>query len=145
MPWIEPKTDWIRFDYFNVEPDWGRITGNIEFIQLVAWPYYGFIELDEMPNPTTADLPYADVLNTVESNLQKILDATGLGEIILLRPITQEARTPIWDYADLNRIETITFRLLDKMGKISGAQPRLAFRMGGSIDRQRVRATVNGS
>ena len=32
MAWIEPKTDWVSTDYFNIE-DYNRIIGNIIYLK----------------------------------------------------------------------------------------------------------------
>ena len=35
MAWIEPKTDWVASDYFNIE-DYNRIIGNITHLRTLA-------------------------------------------------------------------------------------------------------------
>lgn len=32
MAWTTPKTNWVDGDYFNLNPDYNRIKGNIEYL-----------------------------------------------------------------------------------------------------------------
>ena len=32
MAWVEPKTDWVSIDYFNVD-DYARIVGNLKYLK----------------------------------------------------------------------------------------------------------------
>lgn len=32
MAWVTPKTNWVDGDYFNINPDYNRIKGNIEYL-----------------------------------------------------------------------------------------------------------------
>lgn len=128
--WTTPKTDWSNKTYFNVTPDWIRITGNIEYIQQAARPKYLDIQLEPMETLSVLDLPYANRLNSVENNLET-LGRRIVNLNTFPKKEVQYANSPIWDYADLNRIEGFSLLLKDLVDKTGINVPTLAFTLGG--------------
>lgn len=134
MPWRTPKTDWDRFDFFNIDPDYIRITDNIREIAAVARPYFGTIYLEPMQQypQIELDYPFEYVLNVVENNL------TTLGERILNlitypAHVTQYTNQEAWDYIDLNRIESFSLTLYENAVSTAGGGWGLPYMLGGDL------------
>lgn len=75
--WKEPKTDWSESDYFNYE-DYNRIKNNIAYLQGVALTLYADVSMKEMGSDKAsyADFPYADEFNSLEDNLESLMNDT---------------------------------------------------------------------
>ena len=54
--WIEPKTNWTNQDYFNLDPDYARIKGNIEYIQEFSETMNMVFQIDPMLTYTKSHL-----------------------------------------------------------------------------------------
>lgn len=118
MPWITPKTNWRKDDWFQIA-DWERINGNIAYIAEYARPIYGTIYLADMllnpvvkDGPDTRDYPFVWWCNAVEDNLT-LLGKTIVNLNTFPGHVTQKENEPFWDYIDLNRIESFTLRLYE--------------------------------
>lgn len=127
--WRFPKTNWENSDFFNVAPDWVRITDNIRYIQSLARPYYLEIDLEEMDSLTESDFFYARRLNSVENNVE-ILGNSILNLNTYPQKEVQQKNAPFWDYADLNRIEKFILQLKTIVEKTAPNQMTLAFTLG---------------
>lgn len=90
MSWITPKTNWIDGEYFNIG-DYGRIKGNIEFLQSI---YKGSQALESV---TVATIPTVDFFN----NIVKAIEQMGLDYGMYRYTINKR----IWNAEELNRIE----------------------------------------
>ena len=40
MGWTPPKTNWVNGDAFNLDPDYNRIKGNIEYLIALSEEMY---------------------------------------------------------------------------------------------------------
>lgn len=134
MEWITPKTDWqarvdengtYSGDYFNTT-DFNRIKNNIEFLGALAkkfWPVF----VKSMPDMSFEQYPYADEINTLADNLEKINTFVNceIGE----KTVYSENGAFI-GYADLNRIESACLQLYEAMWNLYTRPTKLPFRMG---------------
>ena len=74
MPWQQPKTDWNSDDYFNVD-DLNRIESNTLEVYLLAKVLRGAFDLEEIKiNHDMKAIPFADLLNKIERNINAIGD-----------------------------------------------------------------------
>jgi len=128
--WQEPKTDWGRSDFFNVE-DYNRIKGNLNELHnlaLVLWAEFPFEEMGA--DKTYEDYGfYADEINRFESNLDHIVDGTYpflIGE----RQVFFDNQ-PFIGWQELNRIESACLTMYKNFIGRANGRKRLAFRLNG--------------
>lgn len=127
--WIEPKTNWTNEDYFNLDPDYSRIKGNIEYIKEFAEMMNKVFHIDPMNTYTIEEIPLVDFFNTIVSNVRKVEEGTYVvSSMQPMRDYTQNG--VIFDANDLNTIEKnllIVYNLL--MGEWSSLN-KLEFMLG---------------
>lgn len=70
--WIEPKINWKATDYFNLDPDYNRIKGNIQYIKELSNKMYSDFPLIEMGAFTIQDIPVDTFLNNIVDNVSKL-------------------------------------------------------------------------
>ena len=129
MAWIEPKTDWISTDYFNIE-DYNRIIGNISYLKAFAEELFKSINtLDMGEEKTYVSMIYAREMNTIESNLATINFNTYNFNIGKTQTLQANKRTPLW--SEFNRIESACLLLYRTLAAHKNALPRFAFTLGG--------------
>ena len=106
MTWIVPKNDWKSSDYFLLS-DWQRIISNAKYLyNLVNAQFY----FRDCTLANTAALPYYDIINNLERNLEDLWDALVTGTYIrrptwYARTSSQWTRNP--DYSDFNSWESV--------------------------------------
>ena len=129
MAWIEPKTDWISTDYFNIE-DYSRIIGNIRYLKALAEALFkSFDTLSMGEEKTYVSMIYAREMNAIESNLE-IINANTYGfDIGETQTLQANKSTALW--SEFNRIESACLLLYNTMIAHKNALPRLAFTLGG--------------
>lgn len=120
--WIEPKTDWYGStdangvytgDRFNSE-DYNRIKNNLNYLHFIAEAVYPDFPITDMgEDKSKNEYPYADEINAIESNLEIISRNTV--EIDCGDSQTFVPQGKIFDYAELNRIESATLSLYNKL------------------------------
>ncbi len=115
MSWVTPKTNWVGSDFFNANPDYERIKGNIEYLHTIGQQLYGSFAITTMIEPTyNADgtcttIPTKSFYNNIVNNIVTIKENTTT-------PINyQSMRTYgsgifgvedyIWTYKEMNVIE----------------------------------------
>lgn len=131
MAWIEPKTDWVSSDYFNIE-DYNRIVGNIKHLINLAYELYEYYEPVMMTDTKDyTSMIYATDLNAIEENIERLVEKTygdivNVGETIFY---AHTGPTPLW--SEFNRIESACLLLYNTMTAHKDALPRLAFTLGG--------------
>lgn len=148
MAWVEPKTDWVSEDIFEVNPDWNRIKGNFEFLQEYARHLYLDIYFTNIPeiNYTVASVDNADsiaktgkpghytpvVVNTIEDAQQALKDGT-FDKLIFTLPdsVPRYGNGPFWNAVDLNRIEAFQRDLYELLQKNSAQRIRIPYKLGG--------------
>ena len=129
MAWIEPKTDWVSTDYFNIE-DYNRIIGNIRYLKDFAEELFKALDtLDMGEEKTYVSMIYAREMNAIESNLEIINSNTYSFDIGDKQTFQANNSTPLW--SEFNRIESACLLLYKTMTAHKNALPRLAFTLGG--------------
>lgn len=108
--WITPKTNWQgRFengyyigDRFNLE-DYNRLNNNLHYLQELSCVLYEDYNIKQETAKTYSDYLYAEDINTIEDNLEKINKQTfkqKLGDKKVFYP-----NGYFIDYNELNRLE----------------------------------------
>lgn len=119
-----PKTDWrvctdekgkYTGDYFDID-DYNRIKNNIQFLHHLALKMYADFEIDDMgKDKEYTDYPYADEINTIESNLERMAENTFRKNYGIKQVYVDNGK--FIDHAELNRIESA---LLDMYNQLTG-------------------------
>jgi len=121
MAWIPPKTDWEAEDSFDLYTDYFRIKNNILWLQkLIGQEYrpFGIIPMADY-----------DFYNNVERNIDALADA-GFRDPRIPPTRTWKANEPVWNHADLNRIERSLFIMYDNIMKARANRPVLSMVLG---------------
>lgn len=134
MEWITPKTDWAartdaegRYtgDHFNTA-DYNRIKNNIEFLGSMAREFWA-VSVKSMPDRHYYEYPYADEINTLSDNLEKI---NAYVKCVIGEKTVYFDNGAFIGYADLNRIESACLALYEAMWNLYTRPVRLPFRLG---------------
>lgn len=122
MAWQMPKTDWYggldangkyTGDRFNAA-DYNRIKNNLIYLRELAITMYEDFSIETVSaDKTTADLFYAEEINTMERNLDAINNATIKRNYGTRVTFIANGNTPV--YTELNRLESAILDLYDKL------------------------------
>ena len=126
--WIQPKTNWTKDDYFNAT-DFNRIKNNLVSLRNIANKMYNDFDIVSLGNDKTyRDYFYADEINTIEDNFEKINRLTinaGYGE----KPIYRD-NGYVMTFEELNRLERAMLDLYGKLANQAEGMRRLTFNLG---------------
>lgn len=129
MSWITPKTDWKETDYFNLDPDYARIKGNIQYIKDFSLKMYKDFPLIDMEEFTIDGFPADTFLNSIVDNVTRL--ETNLFKPPGDQPMNRYTPGQVgWNAAELNIIESNILRLHDAMVGQWNCIPQMAFTMG---------------
>ena len=99
-----PKIDWKTEDYFNIE-DYNRIKNNLAYLKEYSLELYNEYEIKDMGSDVTySDLPYAEMINAIEDNLETIAKNTVNVDIGETRNYSDNDYFP--NFEEINRIES---------------------------------------
>ena len=127
MAWTTPKTTWEATDPITYV-DYNRIVNNLKYIQDLCKKLYELSTTDLGSDKTESDIPYADMLNNIETCLTNINKASY--NFNIGREKSFSANSPYFDYNELNRIESATLRLHEWLESQTLNLPTLSFRLG---------------
>ena len=128
MAWIEPKTDWVSSDYFNVE-DYNRITGNLTHLQILADDLFKNINTERVGvDKDYTSMIYAREMNEIEDALEDLNLKTYRKDIGEKQVYRDNGLTPLW--SEFNRIETACQLLYDELELHQQNMFRIAFNLG---------------
>lgn len=134
--WETPKTDWHGFvngngdyegDRFN-STDYNRIKNNIQYLRNMAVEMYKEFDIEPLPDKGAADYPYADEINTIETNLETVAANTfrkNYGQKIIFSD-----NAAFIDFNELNRIESATLDLYNQLSNQHEGRRMLTFMLG---------------
>lgn len=137
IAWVAPKINWYGHtdaegiyhgDRFNAE-DYNRIKNNLQFLRNLAVTLYPDFDIEDMgDDKCEEDFPYADEINRMENNLDTIVAST-LKKNYGSPPIFVDNGAFI-DYTELNRIESATLDLYNKLVAQHEGRRMLTFMLG---------------
>lgn len=130
MEWQTPKTDWKVEDTFYLDRDYRRIRGNLDYLRkeaarVVGPVAYTWTEWEQR------QVPLASFFNQVEENLAAAAEAVQQRASYQTRQFGPEMA--VWDWRDLNRIESMIRQIALDLKAIEQGQPKLAFCLGGGL------------
>lgn len=129
--WTTPKTNWKNGDYFNVNPDYNRIKGNIEWLTDFAETLYGSFEAPTLDTMTTASIPYVDFFNNIVEATSAILDNCLSPQGA--RPMRLYSANGLgFSAEELNAIETNHLLLYQALPEVRNGLTKLSFTLGGT-------------
>ncbi|MDF2610036.1 MAG: hypothetical protein K0R92_1510 [Lachnospiraceae bacterium] len=124
----EPKITWTINDYFNVE-DYNRIKNNLQWLKDYSLNLYrNFIIEDMGLDETYNGLPYADMINAIENNLETISSNT-IPSAFTGQTMQYSENGAFIDYVELNRVESIIKRLHDLLDGQYYGRNKLSFKL----------------
>ena len=130
MGWVKPKTNWENGDRFNLDPDYTRIKGNIEYLLELSKVLYLDYDTPTLESHTTRDFPKVSFFNNVVEATRAILSncysPIGTKE---MRSYTSNGL--VWNAEDLNAIERNHMLLYDAFTMQQSNIRRLQFTLGG--------------
>lgn len=135
MAWINPKTTWVgsstdNNERFNVDPDYLRIKGNIEYLADLCTKYYRNPNIISLQVADLTTIPYASFFNNVTADIDLISDLIGrTSDNEDMRTVYENQ--PIWNYNDLNIIESNTLWQYNKIVPQYQVSRKVAFEQCG--------------
>lgn len=130
MGWITPKTNWVNGDRFNLNPDYSRIKGNIEYLIALSKTLYLDYDAPTLESPTTKDFPKASFFNNVVDSTRAIL--TNCYSPVGIKPMrSYTSNGLVWNAEDLNAIERNHLLLYDAFMEQKSGIRKLEYTLGG--------------
>lgn len=130
MAWVTPKTDWGNGDYFNLDPDYKRIQGNIEYLVSLSKMLYIDYDTPTLDSPTTLDFPKASFFNNVVNATRAIL-SNCYSPIGTKAMRSYASNGIVWNADDLNAIERNHLLLYNAFTMQKSSVRRLEYTLGG--------------
>ena len=130
MVWRTPKTNWVNGDRFNLDPDYKRIKGNIEYLIALSKTMYADYDTPSLESPAAMDFPKVSFFNNVVDATRAILSncysPTG---VRAMRSYTSNGI--VWNADDLNAIERNHLLLYNAFTTQKSSIRRLEYTLGG--------------
>lgn len=131
MAWTTPKTNWVDGDYFNLDPDYNRIKGNIEYLLALSEEMYAEYTAPELESADMTGYPKVAFFNNVVNSTKAILDNCFAPNGTMSMRVYSSNGVG-WNAAELNAIEGNHLLLYQALtGQKSGIR-RLQITLGGA-------------
>ena len=130
MAWVTPKTNWVDGDYFNLNPDYERIKGNIEYLIALSKTMYADYSAPALETANITGYPrvsfFNNVVNATKAMLENCYSPSGT------RSMRLYASNGVGGTAsDLNAIENNPLLLYRAFSGQKSGIPRLEMTLGG--------------
>ena len=79
MAWVTPKTNWVDGDYFNINPDYNRIKGNIEYLLALSKTMYADYTAPSLESASMSGYPRVSFFNNVVNATKALLENCSFG------------------------------------------------------------------
>ncbi|MFT4146432.1 MAG: hypothetical protein QM644_18470 [Mobilitalea sp.] len=123
-----PKTNWTKDDYINID-DYNRIKNNLAHLKTLSLELYMSYSTDDMGSDATySGLPYADMINKLELNLERIATNTYKPNIGATRTFSDYGT--FITFTELNRIETAILNIYNNLTGEKRGRQSLSFKLG---------------
>lgn len=130
MAWVTPKTNWVNGDRFNLDPDYKRIKGNIEYLVALSKTLYLEYDTPRLENPSTTDFPKVSFFNNVVDATKAIL-SNCYSPIGAKSMRSYTGNGIVWNADDLNAIERNHLLLYNAFTMQKSSIRRLEYTLGG--------------
>ena len=131
MAWVTPKTNWVNGDRFNIDPDYNRIKGNIEYLIALSKTMYLDYDTPSLETANINGFPKVSFFNNVVDSTKAILSNcySPVGARDMRSYISNGI---VWNASELNAIENNHLLLYKALtGQKSGIR-RLHITLGGA-------------
>ncbi len=131
MAWVTPKTNWVNGDRFNIDPDYNRIKGNIEYLIELSKTIYADYETPLLETVSIDGFPKVSFFNHVVEATQAMLSNCYFPD----GAWSMRTYTPngvVWNARDLNDIENNHLLLYRAFSGQKNGIRRLQFTLGGA-------------
>jgi hypothetical protein len=130
MAWTTPKTNWADGDYFNLNPDYNRIKGNIEYLIALSKEMYPEYSSPTLESADITGYPKVAFFNNVVNSTKAILN--NCYSPVGTKSMRVYASNGVgWNAAELNAIESNHLLLYQALtGQKSGIR-KLQLTLGG--------------
>ena len=130
MAWVTPKTDWVDGDYFNINPDYNRIKGNIEYLIALSKTMYADYSSPALETASITGYPrvsfFNNVVNATKAMLENCYSPSGI------RSMRLYASNGVgWSASELNAIEGNHLLLYRAFHGQQAGIPHLEMKLGG--------------
>ena len=127
MSWQTPKTDWREQDAYLAADD-GRIRGNAAYLR--DWANRVCAPMDDGPlgQYSETDVLTVSAYNAVENAVAAVCEEVGPADYA---PRALTAGGPVWDAADLRRLEGACAQANRRLRSGELCRPSLHFTLGG--------------
>ena len=130
MAWVTPKTNWENGDSFNIDPDYTRIKGNLEYLVELSKTMYRDYNTPTLENYTTSDFPKVSFFkNIVDCTMAILSNCYTPKGAKAMRSYTSNGL--VWNAEDLNAIERNHLLLYDAFTMQKSNIRRLEYTLGG--------------
>lgn len=131
MAWITPKTNWVDGDYFNINPDYNRIKGNIEYLIELSKEIYADYNSPTLESASIDGYPKVSFFNNVVNATKAILTNCYAPKGNYSMRVYSSNGVG-WNASELNAIESNHLLLYNALtGQKSGIR-RLQITLGGA-------------
>ena len=131
MSWITPKTNWVNGDRFNIDPDYNRIKGNIEYLIELSKTMYPDYNAPTLETALIDSFPKVSFFNNVVDSTRAIL-SNCYSPVGAKSMRSYTSNGIVWNADELNAIERNHLLLYNALtGQKSGIR-RLQITLGGA-------------
>lgn len=130
MAWITPKTNWVNGDRFNLDPDYARIKGNIEYLTELSKTLYLDYDTPALENASIEGFPKVSFFNNVVDSTKAILSNcySPVGAKSMRSYISNGI---VWNADELNAIENNHLLLYNALTRQKSVVRKLQITLGG--------------
>lgn len=130
MTWITPKTNWTNGDRFNLDPDYNRIKGNIEYLVELSKTMYADYDTPVLEEAIANGFPKVSFFNNVVDSTQAILSNcySPQGTKSMRSYVSNGI---VWNADELNAIERNHLLLYNALTQQKSVIRRLHITLGG--------------
>lgn len=130
MEWVTPKINWVNGDRFNIDPDYNRIKGNIEYLIELSKTIYLDYDTPNLETVSVNGFPKVSFFNNVVDSTKAILSNCYSPKG------TRDMRSyfsngVVWDASELNAIESNHLLLYNALTQQKSSIPKLQITLGG--------------
>lgn len=130
MAWVTPKTSWVNGDRFNLDPDYNRIKGNIEYLIDLSKTMYPEYNSPTLETAVVNGFPKVSFFNNVVVATQAMLN-NCYSPVGAKSMKTYVSNGIVWNADELNAIERNHLLLYNAFVRQKSVIPTLQITLGG--------------
>lgn len=131
MAWITPKINWANGDRFNLDPDYNRIKGNIEYLIELSKTMYPDYNAPTLETALIDSFPKVSFFNNVVDSTRAIL-SNCYSPVGAKSMRSYTSNGIVWNADELNAIERNHLLLYNALTRQKSGIRRLQITLGGA-------------